>query len=173
MTSDKIARDADVTAGPDTLRARIASALRMRGGTVGDIRAILEANITERVVSVETLEPGDCAIRIDPFSEAAALNALGVIEDSGAAPAGVRFMVRAPLEFSPSAYTDNPKTISGYHPAAPFCPCGTTAPAALECAKCEAFCCTRCDRWVSWVHGCADDSPALCDECTVSLGLTE
>lgn len=38
-----------------------------------------------------------------------------------------------------------------------------------DCTKHEMFWCPRCDRVVSWDFGCADDAPALCDDCWRAL----
>lgn len=34
-----------------------------------------------------------------------------------------------------------------------------------DCAVCERYQCTRCERVVPWELGAADDTPALCDDC--------
>ncbi len=39
-----------------------------------------------------------------------------------------------------------------------------------DCALCERFVCSRCERIVSWVCGSADDMPAVCSNCWVFLG---
>lgn len=38
-----------------------------------------------------------------------------------------------------------------------------------SCNCCETFVCNRCERRVSWDFGCADDMPALCDDCSYEL----
>lgn len=38
-----------------------------------------------------------------------------------------------------------------------------------NCEKCKRFVCNRCKRVVGWSFGCADDTPALCDDCAVSV----
>jgi hypothetical protein len=34
-----------------------------------------------------------------------------------------------------------------------------------DCAKCQRFVCSRCERTVSWAEGADDDAPDLCDVC--------
>lgn len=60
--------------------------------------------------------------------------------------------------------------------APPRCSCGAVdanelvaAGQPAECSGCQTFRCSRCERWVSWDRGCADDMPGLCDDCWVVI----
>jgi hypothetical protein len=45
-----------------------------------------------------------------------------------------------------------------------LCMCGLQ-----ECVAHHTYVCPRCDRTLHWSNGCADDTPALCDECAVVI----
>jgi len=45
------------------------------------------------------------------------------------------------------------------------CPCGDCIAEDQECGGCEAWVCSRCEHWVSWDLGAADDMASLCDRC--------
>lgn len=72
-----------------------------------------------------------------------------------------------------SCYTGAERVAKGAHPPADVCPCGKVdhieGEEHAECIECETFRCPRCERWCSWEMGCADDMPALCDDCATAI----
>lgn len=58
------------------------------------------------------------------------------------------------------------------------CPCGSTlarpvAGERADCEDCAHYLCPRCERWIAWADGSADDADPLCDGCALACGVPE